>query len=140
MRQQFPIHDLVIEPLTSTPGQDLQRLIALQDGDYLLRRFGLAEAIHARAGAAPVLHLRQAADELWMLIEGQVLFLWHDQRPGSPSHDVVFRVTCSQPTRLLAPFGVAFGFQVLSPEARLLRLATHAEGEHEGDHELPWIT
>ncbi len=138
MSEALPIHDLFIRQISIKQEQSETRWTALQDGDHLLRRFGLAELVRAQSGAKPSLQVRSVADEVWALIEGQVEFRWHDLREDSPTQGEEHRITCSEPTLVLAPFGVAFGFRALEGSALLLRLATHAEGTHDGDQQLPW--
>jgi dTDP-4-dehydrorhamnose 3,5-epimerase-like enzyme len=80
------------------------------------------------------------ADEVWVLLEGEVEFVWHDLRQDYPSCGVWHRITRAEPTLVLAPFGVAFGVRALGGPALLLRLTTHADDDiaSEGDQTLPW--
>lgn len=97
----------------------------LRYSDHLLRRFGLAELHRLRERGERPAQLRPVADELWALVKGSVRFTWRDQRASSPTHGAHYELTCDQPTLVLAPFGVAFGFQALDGPAELVRLATH---------------
>jgi len=138
LRDALPIHDLFIRRIPAERDGSEQRWIALQDGDHLLRRFGLAEVVRVEADLQPAMRLREAADEVWALIEGKVEFRWHDHRSDSPTSGVEHRIVCDTSTLVLSPFGVAFGFRPLGGPALLLRLATHAEGSHDGDRRLSW--
>ena len=138
MRDALPIHDLFIRRITAERNGSELRWVALQDGDHLLRRFGLAEVVRVEADFQPALRLRGAADEVWALIEGKVEFRWHDLRSDSPTNGVEHNIVCDTSTLVLAPFGVAFGYRPLDGPALLLRLATHAEGTHDDDRRLSW--
>jgi len=138
LRDALPIHDLYIRRIPAERDGSELRWVALQDGDHLLRRFGLAEVVRVEADKQPALRLRDAADEVWALIEGKVEFRWHDLRSDSPTQGVEHRIVCDTSTLVLAPFGVAFGFRPFEGPALLLRLATHAEGSHDGDRRLSW--
>ena len=138
MSEALPIHDLFIRRISSKRDASLTRWVAMQDDDHILRRFGLAEVVRAEPGMQLSLQLRSAADDVWALIEGQVEFRWLDLRAYSPTHGAEHRITCDEPTLVLAPFGVAFGFRPLEESALLLRLATHVEGTHDGDQRFPW--
>ncbi len=132
-----PIHDLVVLRLTFEERPSGRHLPLLRWSDHLLRRFALAEAVRIAPGdGEPPLRLRAVADEVWALVEGQVEFVWQDKRPASPTHGARHRLVCREPTAVLAPFGVAFGVRALEAPALLLRLASHEDGEHEGDRWL----
>jgi dTDP-4-dehydrorhamnose 3,5-epimerase-like enzyme len=98
----------------------------------------LAELVRVNSGEPGELRARPVADEIWILVEGNVEFVWHDLRPDSPSVGRVDRLSCNQPTLVLAPFGVAFGYRALEGAATLLRLATHGESQSEFIRVLPW--
>jgi dTDP-4-dehydrorhamnose 3,5-epimerase-like enzyme len=138
LSQELPIHDLFIRSIPITENRCERRWLALQESDHLLRRFALAEVVRADPDRQEGMRLRSVADEVWALIEGRVEFRWHDLRPGSPTQGSQHRLVCSDPTLVLAPFGVAFGFLPLDGPALLLRLATHVDGLHEGDRDLEW--
>ncbi len=133
------IHDLFIRPLSESSEPGLRRLPVLSDHDHLLRRFGSCEAISLEADATTGLRLRSVSDEIWALMEGSVEFVWHDLRPGSPTRERWDRLVASEPTLVLAPFGVAFGMRGLAERSWLLRIATHADAAPE-DAEFPWDT
>jgi dTDP-4-dehydrorhamnose 3,5-epimerase-like enzyme len=132
------IHDLLIRPIESVDRHGFTRWMALRDADHLLRRFGVAEVVHAEPGSRTELVQRSVADEVWALIEGAADFFWRDLRAGSPTQNGVVRLHLSEATLMLVPFGVAFGFQTADQNAWLLRLATHTDGEHPGDRTLAW--
>jgi dTDP-4-dehydrorhamnose 3,5-epimerase-like enzyme len=133
-----PIHDLFIRELTVEETDGLTKFHVLCDEDHLLRRFGEVLVIRKSPGRSETLCLREVADEVWTLIEGQVEFAWHDLRQDSPSQGHWHHLHAETPTLVLAPFGVAFGCRALEEPALLIRLSTHAEGEHSGDREMPW--
>jgi hypothetical protein len=138
MPETYPIHDLYIKTILPIEEPGVVRWPTLRDADHILRRFGFAEFVQARPGLTSKFTVREVADEVWVLYEGQVEFHWHDLRQNSPTHNSRYRLICTRPTLILVPFGVAFGYQVLDGPATLLRLATHVEGVHEGDYQIPW--
>ncbi len=138
MPKVFPIHDLFIKQLATVEGPNVVRWLALQDTDHLLRRFGQAEVVRASGGRSTSLRVREVADETWAIIEGRVEFVWHDLRSSSPTYNCWYNLECDHPTLLLVPFGVAFGYRVVDGPATMLRVTTHADGEHDGDQDLPW--
>ena len=133
-----PIHDLYIRELTVEETDGFAKFHVLSDEDHLLRRFGQVQVIQKSPGRSETLYLREVADEVWALIEGNVEFAWHDLRQGSPTQGRWHHLHAETPTLILAPFGVAFGCRALQDPALLIRLSTHAEGEHAGDREIPW--
>ena len=133
-----PIHDLYIRELTMEETDGLTKFHVLRDEDHLLRRFGQVQVIRKSPGRSETLCLRDVADEVWALLEGQVEFAWHDLRQGSPSQGHWHHLHAETPTLVLASLGVAFGCRALEDSAFLIRLSTHAEGEHAGDREIPW--
>ena len=132
------IFDLYIRELTPEESDGLSALRVLGSEDHLLRRFGQLDVIRKSPNSMETMSLREVADEVWALLEGEVEFAWHDLRPDSPSHDNWQHLRTGTPTLVLAPFGVAFGYRQLGESALLLRLSTHAEGSHPGDRVLPW--
>ncbi len=134
------IPDLWIRELQPVQEDGQTRWIGLRDTDHLLRRFGSAEVVRLGPEAAPVLRLRPVADEVWTLLEGEVLFCWHDLRDGSPSLGQRLERVARTPTQVLAPFGVGFGVRALGECALLLRVCTHAEDDPDGGatRMLPW--
>lgn len=129
MPAHIAIHDVYIRELSATDDDGIRRMAILADHDHLLRRFGLSETIWLASGQTTGLRVRAVADELWALLDGSVEFAWHDLRSGSPTQGSWLRLTCTQPTLVLAPFGVAFGARGLGERSSLLRLATHADAD-----------
>ena len=142
MAEPYPIHDLCIRAVEPKPGSGETRWAALAESDPLLRRFALAEVIRLEPQLTPTLRLRPVADEVWVLIEGVVLFAWLDLRVDSPTHGVRHVFEARQPVQVLAPFGVAFGTQALEGSALLVRIASHADNDPEAqeDRLLAWET
>ncbi|MEE8120506.1 MAG: hypothetical protein V3T55_03190 [Anaerolineales bacterium] len=132
------IHDLYIRELTLEETNGSAKLHVLSDDDHLLRRFGQVQVIRKSPGRSETLCLREVADEVWALIEGEVEFAWHDLRQDSPSQGHWHHLHSKTPTLVLAPFGVAFGCRAMKDPALLVRLSTHAENVHSGDREIPW--
>ena len=134
----FNIHDLYARPVSSISTELGEVWPLLRFEDHLLRRFGLAELVRAFPGASPRLRARPAADEIWILIEGTAEFVWRDTRSGSPTQGREDRLEYTEPTLVLVPFGVAFGFRAKKGPATLLRIATHTEDEEEDIAHFPW--
>ena len=134
----FNIHDLYARPVSSISTERGKSWPLLRFEDHLLRRFGLAELVRALPGASPRLRARPVADEIWILIEGTAEFVWRDSRSDSPTQGREDRVEYAEPTLVLVPFGVAFGFRATKGPATLIRIATHAEGEDEDIAVFPW--
>lgn len=134
MVAQFSISDVSLLALQP----DATRLVVLRDDDHLLRRFGQVEARQLPAGAQTPYTLRSEADEVWACLQGAVVFQLIDLRQGSPSErqEVEIELQADQPHALLIPFGVAYALATEAP-AHLLRLATHADGTHADDREIP---
>jgi dTDP-4-dehydrorhamnose 3,5-epimerase-like enzyme len=130
------IRDLLIEPLASTNDGTDSILTMLSFNDHLLRRFGQLDLVRKDPGHLTQLRMRSVADEIWVLIEGKVRCLCRDLRQGSPSEGTEVQYEISAPTRLLIPFGVAFGWQALRQPALLLRCATHQDGDHQDDQTI----
>ncbi len=110
----------------------------LRESDHLLLRFGELMLIQKDPSAERMMNLREAADEIWFLIDGGVEFIWHDLRQDSPTFDQVHKLICDEPTLVLAPFGVAFGCHALENPASLIRIATYEEGSQPGDRSFAW--
>jgi len=134
------IVDLWIREIQPLEDGGQTRWIGVCDSDHLLRRFGSAELVRLDSNAPPRLRLRSVADEVWTLVQGEVVFRWHDLRDGSPSRGRRVDHRARVPTQVFAPFGVAFGVRALTACALLLRVCTHAQaGQDSGDaEELPW--
>lgn len=128
-----PINDLFYRRVQTIEAAGLKRLLALSESDHLLRRFGQVQIIRINPDADVQMRLREVADEIWVLIDGRVEFIWQDLRKDSPSFNRMFHLECVEPTLVLVPFGVAFGQRPLGKPATLLRLSTHVDGQHDGD-------
>ena len=138
MENNLSIHDLVIRPLEPRPDPGGGLILpVLRFSDHLLRRFGGAEVLRLRLDHKVQLRVREAADEIWALLDGKAEFIWHDLRPDSPSRDHWQRISLEEPTLALVPFGVAFAVRPQSDPCWLLRLMTHEPGDHPGDRTLP---
>ncbi len=125
----YPIHDLYIRPLDMMQDPEGSRLEVLRRSDHLLRRFGLAEVVFVETGQVRPATLREVADEVWALVEGNVQFSWRDQRSSSPTRGATYELNCNRPTLVLAPFGVEFEVRAIDGPAQLLRLSTHESDE-----------
>jgi dTDP-4-dehydrorhamnose 3,5-epimerase len=137
MQQDPPIHDLIVRPIAVVEEPHAQRWIALRETDHILRRFGQAEVLRISPSAFSTLHLRRRADEVWMLIDGRVEFLWRDMREDSPTFGRTHQITCHEPTQVLVPFGVAFGTRAIDGPSLLIRVSTHADDPQERDRVIP---
>lgn len=140
MVTSLPIHDLFIQKLETNEDSGRTRLPILRHDDHLLRRFGFAEMIRLEPIPPDSMQIRAVADEIWALIEGKCRFVWKDLRQTSPTQGQAFEIIATEPTLVLAPFGVAFGVEAYDHQALLIRLATHADGVHEEDRAIPWET
>jgi dTDP-4-dehydrorhamnose 3,5-epimerase-like enzyme len=90
---------------------------------------GFVELVQVKSNHPLEMRQRSIADEVWINIQGGVSFYWHDLREMSPTKDQQYSVECEEPTIVLAPFGVAFGYRSTEEGAWLIRIATHAEDE-----------
>ena len=131
------IPDLLVEPLLFHGNEkgEVGRLLSFDD--HLLRRFGLLELVRKDPQDRVELRLRAVADEIWFMLEGQVQCTARDLRQGSPSEGEEMQLKLSDPTRIMVPFGVAFGWTAIGSSALMLRCSTHEEGEHPDDRVIP---
>jgi dTDP-4-dehydrorhamnose 3,5-epimerase len=142
--QRFPmnndsaIYGYFIKKISSAESSLGTTLMLLRETDHLLLRFGEMMLIRKDPSAECMMILREAADEIWFLVDGSVEFIWHDLRQDSPTFDQVHKLMCDEPTLVLAPFGVAFGCHALENPASLIRIATYDEGSHPGDRSFAW--
>jgi dTDP-4-dehydrorhamnose 3,5-epimerase-like enzyme len=130
------IHDLLFEPLLLTNDEPGSFLTLLSFDDHLLRRFGQLDLVRKDPEKLTQLRMRSVADEIWVLIEGNAKCICRDLRPGSPSEGTEVHCEISAPTRMLVPFGVAFGWRALEEPALMLRCATHQDGDHQEDQTI----
>jgi len=126
MNFENKISDLLIKSL---PEQELQGgtlRTLLQFDDYLLRRFGRLDLIDLGPEGKLEPVLRQAADEIWIIIRGELEGFWKDQRPNSPTFRVRESHRLQSSSLALLPFGVAFACRAGTAGCTLLRVMTHA--------------
>ena len=140
MMDKYPIHDLFVSEIELIEMDGQIRIPILSFQDHLLRRFEFAESILLDPKYRTDMKVRNVADEIWVSLSGKVQFTWLDMRIDSPSYGSRYEIQADKPTRVLAPFGVAFGIQTLDEPVHLIRFSTHPEGEHEGDQVIPWET
>lgn len=134
----FPIHDLYVRPLSlDRQGGDV-RMVLLCYEDHILSRFGMLEFVRLEPRSSTPFMVREIADEVWTLVQGRVEFVWKDLRLGSPTRDNIHCLSTREPTLVLVPFGVAFGVRSSDDTSTLIRLTTHADGEHANDQLLSW--
>jgi hypothetical protein len=124
---EYPINDLFIKTISLTQEDSFQTLCAYAFEDHLLKRIDSIEIIELKSGEAIPAFLRPQADELWVLLDGQVRFEWRDRREGSPTFNAAHFLTSSSPIRVLVPFGVQFNLTA-ERASRLLRICSHAGG------------
>lgn len=132
------IPDLLIERLQiDTKGfHEFTRLLSFDD--HILRRFGQLDLLRKEPNDLNELSVRVVADEVWFLIEGAARCIGRDLRPGSLSQGQEVAFEISTPTRVLVPFGVAFGWQAIGSSALMLRCSTHQDGDHSEDRIIPF--
>jgi hypothetical protein len=134
------IHDLVLLKLT---GEDLTqgvgRVVALQLQDHLLRRFGQADLVRLSHGSELSRSPLEAADEVWVLVDGSVSLTWKDERTSSPTSGASATMAATEPVAVLVPFGVSFRIHA-GTASILLRLATHSDVEIQGGPPAPVST
>jgi dTDP-4-dehydrorhamnose 3,5-epimerase-like enzyme len=122
---RYPINDLYIYKLNQDQPGTWRSLKAYAFEDHLLKRIGLVELVELSAGDALPAFIRHQADELWILIEGQAIFSWQDQREASPTFKAAYSLDAESPIRVLVPFGVQFSVAAQT-DCVLLRISSHA--------------
>jgi dTDP-4-dehydrorhamnose 3,5-epimerase-like enzyme len=132
------IPDLLIERLEIDGEGSHEFIRLLSFDDHMLRRFGQFDLIRKEPGDLEELSFRVVADEIWFLIEGAARCICRDLRPGSPSQDQEVAFELSTPTRVLVPFGVAFGWHATGSSTLMLRCSTHQDGDHPEDRVIPF--
>lgn len=128
--KELNIHDLFIIKLNQ--GDD--GFILLKDNDHLLRRFGQLEYREMQRGVNSEYLYRYAADEIWSVLNGEILARLIDLREDSPTkyrRDEII-LNEREPVSLLIPFGVAYTFEA-KKDSKLIRLATNVDGSDERD-------
>lgn len=137
MIQHETIPDLFIAALRKEKDHAQESIRLLGFDDHLLRRFGVLEWVRKDPQELQDLSLRSKADEFWFLMDGSIEGVAKDLRPGSPSQGSQVSFSLSKPSRIMVPFGVAFGWRAVGGSAVMLRCATHAFGEHAEDRTIP---
>ena len=132
------ISDLLIKPLPSQTIEGGNLIPLLKFGDHLLRRFGRMDWIHLQPEASIQPFLRQEADEIWIVIRGEIEAHWHDQRPNSPSLGVREERLVDTNSLMLLPFGIAFGCRTGPAECKLLRVMTHDPDSTDDTLSVSW--
>lgn len=131
------IPDLLIERLQIESEESHEFIRLLSFDDHILRRFGQLDLLRKEPGDLNEISVRVVADEVWFLVEGTARCICRDLRPGSLSQGQEVAFEISTPTRLLVPFGVAFGWQATGSSALMLRCSTHQDGDHPEDRVIP---
>ncbi|HET7010416.1 MAG TPA: hypothetical protein VFI11_06545 [Anaerolineales bacterium] len=122
------IHDVVLLRLwRDSAGEGVERFVALQFEDHLLRRFGQTDVWHLAEGSRIDRPPQAMADEVWVLVEGKAAVEMEDRRESSPSAGAIARLAAAEPLAWLVPFGIAMRLHAESP-AVLIRMATHSDG------------
>jgi dTDP-4-dehydrorhamnose 3,5-epimerase-like enzyme len=138
MPDAYPIHDLWIRPIRLDTIQAASVWHVLAFEDNVLGRFGSLQVIRLPAGVETPFRVHNRSDEVWGLIEGRAKCAWLDLRPNSPTRDQLYRAEFTQPTAMLAPFGVAFGARAVDGTALLLRVMTESEAQPDEARTLEW--
>ncbi|MGA9192629.1 MAG: hypothetical protein WBZ24_12920 [Anaerolineales bacterium] len=138
MPDEYPIHDLWIRPIALDTIQAASVWHVLAFEDNVLGRFGSLQVIRLPSGSETPFRVHDRSDEVWALIEGRAKCAWQDLRPNSPTRNQVHRAEFTQPTAMLAPFGVAFGAQAIDGPALLLRVMTESEAQPDEARTLEW--
>jgi hypothetical protein len=122
--QEFPIHDLYLEPLPIQVSSAGSHMNILSRCDDLLRRFGQVSLLDLGPDGTGNLEGNSNADEIWALIKGEVMFHWVDGREQSPTKGSKFSIQLDRPSLALVPFGVQFTFEWEVPGTILLRISS----------------
>lgn len=129
MKTDFAINDLVVMELTSR----WPILTVLSENDPLLRRFGQVDVVDLDVNH-PQSVLREKADEVWAVLEGEAHFSLEDRRADSPSfgQQLTLVLDARVYRAVLLPFGVACRVETVA-HALCLRLTTHADDTYPQD-------
>jgi mannose-6-phosphate isomerase-like protein (cupin superfamily) len=138
MPDEFPIHDLWIRPIRLDTSQAASVWHVLDFEDHILGRFGSLQIVRLPSGMETPFRVHDRSDEVWALVEGRARCAWQDLRPDSPTRDQIHRADFTQPTAMLAPFGVAFGVQAVDGPVLLVRLMTESEAQADEARTLDW--
>lgn len=111
-----------------------------EGAEFPLRQLSASHAAPGRINAFHV-HPRRGQNELWTVLQGQLLVWLVDCRAGSPTAGVRQRVLLSgeEPARLFIPAGVAHGYRA-GPAGALLVYAMDRQFDAADPDEgrLPW--
>lgn len=123
------IHDLYLRKIHAVDHDATFRLTVYQYEDHLLRDLKAVEYLTISPRSEFIMRVRDIADEVWTMIQGEASFHWQDKRANSPTYQDKFEYLTSSPLMMLVPFGVAFGYRAISQEVTLVRLATHIDND-----------
>lgn len=126
------IHDLYLREIDGIELGGTRRLAIYGYDDHLLRNLKAVELVVVSSQSDFEMRVRDVADEVWTMIQGEAVFHWQDLRADSPTYKEKFEYSTSSPLMMLVPFGVAFGVRALSQDVSLIRLATHLDNEDPG--------
>ena len=138
MDDDSPIYGGFTKKISRTDSSHGSIYMLLRDSDHLLLRFGEMMLLRKDPNEEFMMNVREVADEIWILIEGDVEFIWHDLRQASPTYDQVHKMICDEPTLVLVPFGVAFGCHAVENSSSLIRITTYEDGSHPDDRSFLW--
>jgi dTDP-4-dehydrorhamnose 3,5-epimerase-like enzyme len=132
------IFGFFIRIMETERSEGTERWHVLVDSDHLLRRFGELELIRMTGGDHEQPFLREQADEIIALIEGNFELRLRDHRPESPSCEATTSLNVSEPSIALIPAGVVFGIKPGDAGATFLRITTHARSTSPNDRSVDW--
>lgn len=131
------IPDVFIKPLEIVVEGPLSILPILTEKDHLLHRIARMEFMIVKTNDQPKLRLHRQADEVWVLVDGEVELRWLDLRPQSSTRGRVMDHKAASPILFLVPFGVAFGYKC-EAQAEFLRLTSEADPITQRAELLAW--
>jgi dTDP-4-dehydrorhamnose 3,5-epimerase-like enzyme len=104
------------------------RLVAVREIDHTLRRFGQVDVIRLDPEKRHVNYRVGGADEIWVVIEGQVKMVATDLRDQSPSNGVTqdLSLVGESPEAVLIPFGTQVKISSVN-HAVMMRITSHAD-------------
>jgi dTDP-4-dehydrorhamnose 3,5-epimerase len=112
----------------------------MTDERFAPRQCSIASAGPDRVNAFHI-HVKRDQDELWTVIQGQLLVWLVDCRAGSPTEGVrqKFILSGEQPAQLLVPAGVAHGYRAGKDGALLVYVMNQQFDNDDPDEgRLPW--
>jgi dTDP-4-dehydrorhamnose 3,5-epimerase len=114
--------------------------VSLEGDAFQVRQISVSHAAPGRINAFHI-HPRLPQNELWSVVEGQLMVWLVDCRAGSQTEDVRQRVVLSseEPVLLHIPAGIAHGYRA-GPEGALLVYAMDQQFDPDRPNEgrLPW--